>query len=74
VAAEHQRQGIGGRLLQAVCTEVDEPMWCNSRLRAVPFYSRHGWVKAGPTFFMDNQSIHQRMTWSTTEQAFDLSS
>ena len=65
VAKEHQRQGVGERLLHAVCTEVDEPMWCNARLEAVPFYSHLGWVQAGPIFYMGNQVPHQRMTWAT---------
>ena len=70
VATEHQRQGIGGRLLDAVCTEVGAPMWCNARLEAVPFYSHLGWVKAGPVFYMGNQAPHQRMTWTTVEPVF----
>ena len=64
VSAEHQRQGIGRRLLQAVYAEVDGPMWCNARLQAVPFYSQLGWVQVGPIFSMGNQIPHQRMTWT----------
>jgi GNAT superfamily N-acetyltransferase len=65
VSAEHQQQGIGERLLQAVYAEVDGPMWCNARLGAVPFYSRLGWVEVGPVFCLGDQMPHQRMTWTT---------
>lgn len=64
VSAEHQRQGIGERLLQAVYAEVDGPMWCNARLQAVSFYSHLGWGEAGPVFCMGDQMPHQRMTWT----------
>ncbi|MEE2828180.1 MAG: GNAT family N-acetyltransferase [Myxococcota bacterium] len=64
VSEEHQRKGVGQRLLQAVHAEVDGPMWCNARLQAVPFYSQLGWVQVGPIFSMGNQMPHQRMTWT----------
>ncbi len=69
VSAEHQRQGVGERLLQAVYAEVDGPMWCNARLQAVSFYSHLGWVEVGPVFSMGDQMPHQRMTWTTVEPA-----
>lgn len=65
VSAEHQRQGIGERLLQAVHAEVDEPMWCNARLPAVSFYSQLGWVEVGPVFHMGDEMPHQRMIWTS---------
>ena len=58
-----QRQGLGLRLLRAVHDEVAAPMWCNSRLAAVPFYAAAGWVTAGPVFLLDG-APHQRMTWA----------
>jgi GNAT superfamily N-acetyltransferase len=67
VSADHQRQGIGERLLQTVYAEVDGPMWCNTRLQTVPFYSHLGWVEVGPVFYMGDQMPHQRMTWTTVE-------
>ena len=70
VGAEHQRQGVGGQLLQAVYAEVHESMWCNARLQAVPFYSNQGWVEVGPVFQMANQIPHQRMTWTGNDQEF----
>ena len=69
VSEEHQRQGIGERLLQAVYAEVDGPMWCNARLQAVSFYSHLGWVEVGPVFCMGDQMPHQRMTWTTVDTA-----
>ena len=69
VSTEHQRQGIGERLLRAVYAEVDGPMWCNARLQAVPFYSQLGWIEVGPVFFMGAQVPHQRMTWTKTKPA-----
>jgi len=64
VSAEHQRQGLGERLLGAVYTEVDGPMWCNARLQAVSFYAHLGWAPVGPVFRMGDQMPHQRMTWT----------
>ena len=63
VSTEHQRQGIGARLLDIVCAEVDAPMWCNARLEVVSFYSQLGWAEVGPIFSMQEQQPHQRMTW-----------
>ena len=63
VSSEHRRQGIGSRLLRAVYTEVDAPMWCNARIEAVSFYRHMGWVEVGPTFDIQDQGTHQRMTW-----------
>jgi GNAT superfamily N-acetyltransferase len=63
VSVEHQRQGVGARLLDFVCAEVDAPMWCNARLEVVSFYSQLGWTEVGPIFRMQKQLPHQRMTW-----------
>ena len=64
VSEAHQRQGVGERLLRAVYSEVDGPMWCNARLQAVSFYAHLGWVEVGPVFSMGDQMPHQRMTWT----------
>lgn len=64
VAPELHRQGIGAQLIAAVYAEVAEPMWCNARLSAVPFYAAMGWVAVGPLFEMDEDGPHQRMTWT----------
>lgn len=63
VAPEVQRQGVGAAMLQAVCAAVDAPMWCNSRLEAVPFYVRMGWAPVGPVFDLQDRGAHQRLTW-----------
>ena len=67
VGAEHQRQGIGAQLLEAVYAEVHGPMWCNARLQAVSFYSQQGWLEVGPVFSMKDQMPHQRMTWNRND-------
>lgn len=63
VSVEHQRQGVGTALMRVVCSEVDEPMWCNARLGVVDFYARMGWGAVGPTFEIQPHGLHQRMTW-----------
>jgi GNAT superfamily N-acetyltransferase len=68
VAAQHRRRGIGAKLLQTVHAEVDEPMWCNARIEAVPFYLSMGWLAVGPTFEMRKGGLHQRMIWRHTSE------
>ncbi len=63
VSVKHQRHGVGARLLDFVCAEVDAPMWCNARLETVSFYSQLGWAEVGPIFTMQERLPHQRMTW-----------
>ena len=63
VAPEHQRTGLGARMLRVVHREVDGPMWCNARLAAVPFYAAMGWQAVGPVFELSDRGAHQRMTW-----------
>ena len=62
VAPEYRRQGVATRLMQAVHEAEDGPMWCNARLRAVPFYRSLGWKAEGPVFDLQGQGVHQRMT------------
>ena len=64
VVPRYQRQGVGARLLQVVCAEVDAPMWCNSRVQAAPFYVRSGWVEVGPVFDLQDRGAHRRLTWA----------
>ena len=61
VAPEHQRQGVGAALLRVVVDQVREPLWCNARLSAVPFYTRMGWQAVGPVFMLQDRGPHQRM-------------
>lgn len=63
VSASLRRRGIGARLMDAVVAEVAEPMWCNARLDAVPFYESCGWVVRSPEFTIEG-GPHHRMTWA----------
>ena len=74
VCAEHRLRGLGASMLRVVHQAVDQPMWCNSRLEAVPFYERQGWTTQGPVFIMDNQLPHQRMIWAKLKTAHAVSS
>lgn len=64
VRPDLQDRGIGAKMMRTLATEVREPMWCNARLAAVPFYRRVGWVETGPVFEMDGRGPHQRLVWS----------
>ena len=68
VGPDYRRQGIGARLLHTICTEVQQPMWCNARLTAASFYERHGWTAVRPIFPMNDEMPHQRMVWRPDEQ------
>ena len=55
VLPEFRNQEIGGSLLQAVLADVRAELptaeiYLNAQLRAVPFYERHGFEKAGAQF------------------------
>lgn len=63
VLPEYRGSGLGGALLQAVHVEVAQPMWCNARERAVPFYRRHGWEPLGGSFDLPPIGPHQRLWW-----------
>ncbi len=54
--------GLGSQLLRAVQTEY-EALWCNARIRAVPFYARHGWTVLGEAFEVPLVGPHHRMRW-----------
>jgi GNAT superfamily N-acetyltransferase len=72
VVPELQRQGIGARMLRVVCGAVGAPMWCNSRLEAVPFYVRMGWHPIGPVFDLQDRGAHQRLTWPAVPAAQEV--
>lgn len=55
-------QGLGSQLLKAVQSEY-EALWCNARIRAVPFYARHGWAVLGASFDVPEIGLHHRMWW-----------
>jgi GNAT superfamily N-acetyltransferase len=67
VQKEHQRSGIGRRLLdfaeRALAQEGHSRLlWCNARTPAVPFYQRAGWAPVGEEFFIETAGPHYRMT------------
>lgn len=64
VAESLRGAGVGGVLLAEVQREVGEPMWCNARERAVPFYARHGWVVVGERFEVAGVGPHFQMRWA----------
>ncbi|MCB9664254.1 MAG: GNAT family N-acetyltransferase [Alphaproteobacteria bacterium] len=63
VQAGQQGRGLGGHLLEAVQAEVAAPMWCDARLRAVPFYAAHGWEVRTGVYDVPNVGPHHRMCW-----------
>jgi hypothetical protein len=63
MAASRPGAGAGAALLAAVQRHQSAPMWCNARLRAVPFYERLGWVVVSDTFEIPGIGPHHRMTW-----------
>lgn len=56
-----QGAGIGRALLDEVMADVREPIWCNARERAVPFYARAGWTVVGEPFVIEPIGPHRRM-------------
>ena len=63
MAASRPGGGVGAVLLRAVHAEVAAPMWCNARLRAVPFYARLGWTITSDEFDIPGVGPHHRMLW-----------
>jgi GNAT superfamily N-acetyltransferase len=57
--------GLGRALLQACETAAREAggalLWCNARIAAAPFYSRHGWEIIGSEFDIPTVGPHYRM-------------
>lgn len=64
VEATLQGQGVGGSLLEAVQAGIREPMWCDARLAAVPFYQAHGWRVVSEVYDVPEVGPHHRMTWA----------
>lgn len=61
-----QGLGAGGRLIAWAeaddgTTWANRPLWCNARLKAVPFYQRHGWVIDSDAFDIPKIGPHHRM-------------
>ena len=57
--------GVGGLLLERCVEHVRDRgaslVWCNARVRASPFYERHGFVPEGDVFEVDAIGWHVRM-------------
>jgi GNAT superfamily N-acetyltransferase len=68
-AVEFRNQGLGGALLEAAIAEWEglshavRPLWCNARIRAVPFYERHGFEGVGEPFNFPEVGEHLRMMY-----------
>jgi len=68
-APELRSQGFGGALLNVALKDWEErpdavrPLWCNARIRAVPFYERHGFVGEGEPFVFPGVGEHLRMNY-----------
>jgi predicted GNAT family N-acyltransferase len=61
-----RNRGLGGALLER-CLEHAERnggglVWCNARVRAVPFYERHGFAPRGDVFDVPDIGPHVRMS------------
>jgi GNAT superfamily N-acetyltransferase len=71
-APELRSQGFGGALLIVALRDWEgradaaHPLWCNARIRAVPFYERHGFVGEGEPFDFPGVGEHLRMTYLGT--------
>lgn len=61
VDADLQRGGVGRQLLTAISETVREPLWCNARLSAAPFYARNGWRPVSAVFDIPGVGPHRRM-------------
>ncbi|MCB9671349.1 MAG: GNAT family N-acetyltransferase [Alphaproteobacteria bacterium] len=61
VLPDLQGSGVGRALLEAVHTDVDEPLWCNARANVVGFYTSAGWEPVGEVFPIAPIGPHQRM-------------
>jgi GNAT superfamily N-acetyltransferase len=66
VDATAQRSGIGSALLEFAEAHLravggTDYRWCNARVRAIPFYERHGWRVVSEEFEIPEVGPHQRM-------------
>lgn len=61
VGPEHQGKGLGAELLAGIEAAVGEPLWCNARDSALPFYEKQGWEVRGEGFEIQGIGPHHRM-------------
>jgi predicted GNAT family N-acyltransferase len=68
-AEGYRSQGIGGMLLDTAIdawrqdSTAARPLWCNARIRAVPFYERHGFIVRSDEFEIPNVGPHRVMEY-----------
>lgn len=58
--------GVGSALVQFAEEAAHDaappmPIWCNARLKAMPFYLKHGFVLASEVFEIPDAGPHRRM-------------
>jgi predicted GNAT family N-acyltransferase len=65
VDRQHQRSGVGRKLLEEVHRIATEKkvniLWANARTPAVDFYRKHGWQTVGEEFQIPHAGPHFRM-------------
>lgn len=73
-AGAHRGQGLGagvlGTLLERIAEQGGGAVWCNARVRAVPFYLRAGFHPAGAVFVLPDIGPHQAM-WRAVARGWD---
>lgn len=71
IRTDRQRTGLGSVLLHHVEHDLaretsGDPVWCNARIAAVPFYERHGWLVDSHVFDLPGVGPHRRMVRPAT--------
>ncbi len=65
VDTDTQGQGVGRRVLKLAHQTAKErgykEIWCNARVRAMPFYAKNGWVQEGDEFHVPDVGPHYIM-------------
>lgn len=60
----HQGEGLGGKVLVEVLAWAKRErifLWCNARVKAIPFYERHGFATVGELFDIPTAGLHKVM-------------
>lgn len=65
-AADLQGRGIGAALLDfaekyMLSNAGARLLWCNARVRSVPFYVKHGWIAASDVFEIPGVGPHRKL-------------
>ena len=65
VLDKYQSKGVGGELLDACINYIKlknaEILWCNARIKAINFYTRHGFLICSHEFDIPNIGLHFQM-------------